>query len=158
MSNNSKQTGSMEYTDAKDAFDKSFDDGEFSYAGELSFEASGFVNDEIIALVLSGKKTAYFSTFSTYVVDNEALPVSGEYYEVVDRAGNVRCVIEINSVQILPFNEVTWRMAELDGMDENLESWRERMREQIEEEGAMVGFSFSPDLKLVFQTFSVIKK
>lgn len=138
--------------------DKSFDAGEFSYAGELSFEASGFVNDEIIALVLSGKKTAYFSTLATYIVDREDLPVSGEYYEVVDRAGNVRCVIEINSVQILPFNEVTWSMAELDGMDENLESWRERMREQIEEECAMVGFSFSPDLKLVFQTFSVIKK
>lgn len=131
---------------------------EMSYAGEISFEASGFVNDEILTLVLAGKKSAIFASLATYAADNEMIPVSGEYYVVVDRAQNPRCIIEIESVAIVPFGEVTWEMACKEGMDENLASWRERMQEQLEEEGDFVGFSFSPALKLVYQTFRVAYK
>lgn len=129
-----------------------------SYAGEISFEAEGFVNDEILALVLSGKKTAIFASLSTYTANNEMIPVSGEYYVVLDRAKNPRCVIELESVKIVPFGEVTWEMARQEGMDADLDSWQERMKEQLEEEGDFMGFNFSPALKLVFQTFRVVYK
>lgn len=133
-------------------------DEEERCAGDLNFEAKGFVADEMIALVLSGKKTAFFTSWSTYAIDQEPVPVSGELYLVLDRNEKPVCVIETQSVQVIPFNEVTWEMAKLEGEDENLEVWREKKREYLEEEGDIMGFEFTPDIKLVFQTFSVIYK
>lgn len=133
-------------------------DPEERCAGDLNFEAKGFVADEMIALVLAGKKTAFFTSWSTYAIDQEPVPVSGELYLVLDRSEKPVCVIETQSVQVIPFNEVTWEMAKLEGEDENLEIWREKKREYLEEEGDIMGFEFTPDIKLVFQTFSVVYK
>ena len=127
-------------------------------AGDLNFEAKGFVSDELIALVLSGKKTAFFTSWATYAIDKEPLPISGELYIVVDRANNPRCVIETESVNIVPFNEVTWPMAQREGEDESLEVWKEKKQEYLDDEGAILGFEFTPDIKLVYQTFRVIYK
>ena len=122
------------------------------------FEAKGFVGTELITLVLSDKKTAFFTSWSTYAIDQEPLPVSGELYIVVDKTNTPRCVIEIQSVNVIPFNEVTWEMAQLEGEDENLGAWRERQQEYLEDEGSVLGFEFTPDIKLVFQTFKVVYK
>lgn len=127
-------------------------------AGDLFFQAKGFVGAELTALVLSGQKTAFFSSYAGFVIDQEPLPLSGELYIVVDRTGQPVCVIELESVNILSFNEVTWEMAKQEGEDENLEAWREKKQESLEEEGAILGFDFSPDIKLVFQTFKVVYK
>ena len=125
-------------------------------SGDLNFESKGMSNDSQIAMIAAGKKTAIFSSFPSFSIDGEPLPVSGELYLVLDRAGNPRCVIELDSVNIVPFNEVTWEMAQQEGEDENLEGWREKYREYLEDEGAVVGFDFSPDIRLVFQTFHVV--
>ena len=127
-------------------------------AGDLTFEAKGFVGDELVALVLGCQKTAFFSSWATYSIDQEPLPVSGELYVVLDRANNPRCVIETQSVEVVPFNEVTWEMARLEGEDEDLGQWKERKQEYLEYEGAILGFDFTPDMKLVFQTFKVVYK
>ena len=94
-------------------------------AGDLCFEANGFVGDE-------------------------------ELYVVLDRNDSPRCIIEIQDVNVIPFNEITWGMAQKEGEDENLEDWRDKKREYLEDEGHIVGFDFTPDIKLVFQTFKVI--
>ena len=125
-------------------------------AGDLFFEAKGFVQDELTALVVSCKKTAFFSSYATFAIDQEPLPVSGELYIVVDRSNKPVCVIELESVNIIPFNEVTWEMAALEGEDQNLEEWRQRKREYLEDEGAVLGFEFTPDMRLVFQAFKKI--
>lgn len=127
-------------------------------AGDLFFEAKGFVSDQLNALVLSGQKTAFFSSYASFAIDQEPLPLSGELYIVVDRVNNPLCVIELESVNILPFNEVTWEMAKAEGEDQSLEDWREKKQEYLEDEGALLGFEFAPDLKLVYQTFTVIYK
>lgn len=133
-------------------------DPELKCAGDLTFESAGFTNDAQVANILSGQRTAIFSTFASYSVDGEPLPVSGELYLVFDRGNNPRAVIEIESVSILPFNEITWGMAQKEGEDENLEEWRLRQQENLEEEGEIVGFKFSPELKIIFQTFRVLYK
>ncbi len=125
-------------------------------AGDLTFEAKGFVGDELISLVLSEKKTAFFTPWASYSIDQEPLPISGELYLVFDRGNTPRCVIEIQSVNVIPFNEVTWSMAQLEGEDQDMQAWRDKKQEYLEEEGHIVGFDFSPDIKLVFQTFKVI--
>ena len=125
-------------------------------SGDLNFEAKGFVGDEKVALVLGGRKTAFFASWPTFSIDMEPLPVSGELYIVVDRANKPRCVIELDSVEIVPFNEVTWEMAHLEGEDEDLGAWKSRQQDALEDEAAVVGFEFTPDIKLVFQTFKVV--
>lgn len=127
-------------------------------AGDLHFEAKGFIADELISLVLNGKKTAMFHSWATFEIDQEPLPISGELYIVLDRAENPVCVIETENVTIIPFNEVTWNMAQNEGEDENLEAWKERKREYLEEEGCILGFDFTMDIKLIYQTFKVVYK
>ena len=127
-------------------------------AGDLNFEAKGFVGDELITLVLTGRKTAFFTSWATYAIDQEPLPISGELYVVLDRSGKARCVIETESVQVVPFNEVTWEMAQKEGEDADLGEWKEKKQEYLEDEGAILGFEFTPDIKLVYQTFTVVYK
>ena len=131
-------------------------DSEDRCAGDLFFESKGFVEAELLSLVLSGRKTAIFTSYSTFAIDGEPLPLAGEIYLVVNKKNEPICVIEFENVQIVPYNEVTWQMASLEGEDENLEAWREKQREYLEDEGAVVGFEFTPDIKLVFQTFRVV--
>lgn len=131
-------------------------DSEDRCAGDLFFESKGFVEAELLSLVLSGRKTAIFTSYSTFAIDGEPLPLAGELYLVVNKKNEPVCVIEFENVQIVPYNEVTWQMASLEGEDENLEAWREKQREYLEDEGAVVGFEFTPDIKLVFQTFRVV--
>jgi len=127
-------------------------------AGDLSFDAKGIVGDELVSLVVSERKTAFFTSFPTYQIDNEPLPVSGELYIVVDRDNNPRCIIEIDSVNIIPFCDVNWAMAQKEGEDNNLEEWRAKKQDYLEEEGDILGFTFTPDVKLVFQVFHVVYK
>lgn len=125
-------------------------------SGDLFFEAKGFVGTELTALVLAGKKTAIFTSYSTFAIDGEPLPMSGELYLVTDKKNAPVCVIEFENVEIVPYNEVTWEMAKLEGEDETLEAWREKTKEYLEDEGSIVGFDFTPDIKLVFQKFKVV--
>lgn len=125
-------------------------------SGDLKFEAKGFKNDELLALVLSGTKKAFFSSLPTFIIDQEPLPLSGELYLVFDRNDNPQCIIEITSVDIIPFINVTNEQVVLEGEDASLKDWREKEKEYLEDEGSIVGFDFSPDIKLIFQTFSVI--
>lgn len=127
-------------------------------SGDLFFEAKGFVGNELLSLVLAGKKTAFFTSYATFAIDGEPLPISGELYIVVDKNNQPQCVIEFANIQVLPYNEITWEMAKLEGEDENLEAWREKQREYLEDEGAVLGFDFTPDIRLVFQNFRVIYK
>ena len=49
-------------------------------------------------------------------------------------------------------------MAEKEGEDESLEVWKEKKQEYLEDEGAVLGFEFTPDIKLVYQTFRIVYK
>lgn len=125
-------------------------------AGDICFDSDPIRSDQLMALVLTNKKTAFFTSWSTYAIDGEPLPVTGELYVLVDRSDTPRCIIELESVNVIPFNEVTWEMAQKEGEDQNLSDWKTRQQENLEYEGSILGFNFSPDIKLVFQTFRVI--
>lgn len=138
--------------------DFSGSDSEEKCSGDINFESKGFQNDGQISAILAGKKRAIFASLSSYLIDGEPLPVTGELYMVFNRNQEPCCIIEIESVDIIPFSQVTEQMAEEEGDDENLSVWKESHREIFEEEGNIVGFEFSPDLKLVYQRFKVVYK
>ncbi|MCR5725134.1 MAG: ASCH domain-containing protein [Treponema sp.] len=126
------------------------------FSGELCFENTGAVGMTQLALVLSGKKTAMFSAFNSFSVTHTPLPVTGEQYIVEDADGEPKGIIEITSVQVVPFRDVTWAMAALEGEDSDLESWREKQREYLSEDADFGGFSFTEESKLVFEVFRLI--
>ena len=127
-------------------------------AGDLFFFFLNFINAELNSIVLAGQKTAFFTTLATFTIDGEPLPVSGELYILVDNQNKPLCVLEMESVNIIPFNEVTWDMAQKEGECSTFGEWKEKMQEYIEDEGHVLGFDYSEDIKLVFQTFKVIYK
>ena len=96
---------------------------------EISFEDTSINGAAKMALVLAGKKTAIFSSLATFSVDGEPMPVSGEYYALVDKNGNDVCILEMESVNIIPFCDVTWGMASQEGEDGSLEEWKSRMED-----------------------------
>lgn len=127
-------------------------------SGDLSFEAKGSLSAQLESLVLTGAKTAFFSYLPTFIIDNQPLPINGELYVLLNHSEEPLCIIEITNVEIIPFSEVTWDMAKLEGEDENLSSWREKHLDYIEQEADILGFEPSSDIKVVFQTFKVIYK
>ena len=131
-------------------------DPESKYAGVFDFEAKGFAGTERIAALLAGRKRAVFFPYSSYAIDNEVLPVSDEHYLILGADREPLCVIKTTSVQIVPFDQVTMEMVAKEGEDSSMEEWREKTRENLEEEGQIVGFEFSPDIKLVYMEFEVV--
>ena len=133
-------------------------DKEEKCSGDLFFEGKNFINAELNSIVLAGQKTAFFTTLATFTIDGEPLPVSGELYILVDNQNKPLCVLEMESVNIIPFNEVTWDMAQKEGECSTFGEWKEKMQEYIEDEAAIYGYEFTPDIRLVYQTFKVIYK
>ena len=131
-------------------------DQEAKYAGVFGFEAKGFGGTERTAALLAGRKRAAFFSYASFAIDNEVLPVSDEHYIVLGADGSPLCVIKTTAVQVVPFDQVTMEMVAKEGEDSSVEEWREKTRENLEEEGQVVGFEFSPDIKLVYMEFEVV--
>lgn len=127
-----------------------------AFSGELCFENDGTVGEAQLALVLSGRKTALFTAFDAYAINREPVPATGEVYIVEDRSGEPRCVIELTSVQVLPFCDVSWEMARQEGEDASLADWRDKQREYMQEEADLCGFTFGDGSRVVFETFRVL--
>ncbi|MDR2505573.1 MAG: ASCH domain-containing protein [Oscillospiraceae bacterium] len=124
------------------------------YNDIFSFGDSPEMADELLALVLAGKKTATTSS----VPKDKPLPKVGDRCLVLDGAGNPACVIETTAATVLPFCEVTWEMAKREGEDETLESWREGHVSFFSRESQSEGYTFSEDMTVVFEDFVVVKK
>jgi len=122
-----------------------------------SFGLTEEMANSLLNLVLEGKKRATSSSYPGYLAEGEEIPKAGDMSVITDWDGNPRCVIRDTNVCIIPFKEITFDLAGLEGEDENLESWRTKHEAFFREEGAQCGYTFSPDMKVVFEEFEVVK-
>lgn len=122
----------------------------------FSFGMDDRLADELLRLVLIGKKRATASSLPGYQVTNESLPEVGELSIVTDSAGVPCCVIETTAVTILPFKDITFEICRREGEDECLETWQEKHRAFFTEEGKLLGYEFSEDMYVVFEDFEVV--
>lgn len=136
--------------------DSKQDPEEVGFAGELYFEDKGFTGITQLSLVLSGRKTALFYSYDSFVINHEPLPLADEMYIVEDKNDDPKCIIQLTDVNIIPFGEISWQLASRDGEDENLEQWRNRQREFLQEEADICGFEFNEGSKIVCEIFNVI--
>jgi uncharacterized protein YhfF len=126
------------------------------YSGELCFEDTGLTGQTQLSLVLSEAKTATFTPFDAFEINRESIPVAGEVYVVLDSKDEPCAVLEVNNVSVIPFNEIPWDLARRDGENENLDDWRAKMRDNLEDEAALCGFEVREDSKIVCEIFSII--
>lgn len=129
---------------------------ETGFSGELVFEDVSQFGIEKINLILSGQKTVIFSPFDAYAINREPIPVNGELYIVEDRNKNPVCIIEVTDVNVIPFCDISWELARREGEDENLEQWRDKQKEYMEDEADLCGFEFNMGSRVVCQIFNVV--
>ncbi|MCD7965244.1 MAG: ASCH domain-containing protein, partial [Clostridiaceae bacterium] len=80
----------------------------------FAFGDSPEMADELLALVLAGKKTATVSV----ILEDEQAPSVGDLSLVLDGRGNPACVIKTVYLETVNFCDLTWDMVKLEGEDE----------------------------------------
>lgn len=113
------------------AFWEAFRQTRSNIPAETPYEAWYFgdspeLADELVELVVQGKKTATASLLWEYEAEGEALPQVGGYSVITRFDGEPRGVIQTVEVRILPYDEVEAVFAADEGEgDLSLAYWRE---------------------------------
>lgn len=126
------------------------------YVDSFSFGATKEMANELLDLVLCGKKKATASSLWTYKIENDRIHKVGDYSIVTDWGDIPRCVIQIVAVTIIPFCEMTFDICKREGEDDNLASWKDGHSTFFTNEGITLGYSFSKDMPVVFEDFTLI--
>jgi uncharacterized protein YhfF len=121
-----------------------------------AFGATAEHADELLALVLEGRKTATAGALWDYEAEGEALPQVGALSIVLDGAGHPRALLETTHVEVVPFDEVSAEHAYLEGEDDrSLQMWRE-VHERFFTEHAEHDRGFSADMPIVLERFRLL--
>lgn len=119
----------------------------------FSFGDSPEMADELLALVLSGKKTATASVF----LEDEQTPSVGDLSLVLDGHGNPACVIKTVHLETVKFCDLTWDMVKLEGEDDNLEQWQSGHIRYWTRDSAKRGYTFTDQTPITFERFEVVE-
>lgn len=117
----------------------------------------GVEPDELARLVLEGTKTATASAYPLYEVDNEELPVVGEYSVILNSKDEAVCIIQVTKVFVVPFIEVDEHQAYQEGEgDRSLQYWRKIHEELFKKWLEEAGLTFDINTKVVCEEFKVV--
>lgn len=144
----------------KELWDKFIKENDmYRIADDYDAWSFGSAADELSHLVAIGTKTATSSAYPLYELKNEPLPLENVYSVILDSKGNAVCIIKTSKVSIVPFDEVTEDHAYKEGEgDRSLEHWREVHKNYFTRVLNKVGLTFSPDMNVVCEEFSVVYK
>ena len=124
-----------------------------SYFESFAFGDSPEMADELLALVLAGKKTATVSV----VLEGEQPPSVGDLSLVLDGRGNPACVIKTVYLETVKFCDLTWDMVKLEGEDENFEQWKSGNVRYWTRDAAKRGYTFTDQTPIMFERFEVVE-
>ena len=134
------------------------DEGEIA---EKGYDAWHFCNDEegannLLELVLKGKKRGTCSVYCLYEMDGEEMPKAGEYSVITNWQGEAGCVIQTTKVELVAYKDVGDAFARKEGEgDLSLAYWRRVHWECFTEELAEHELVFSEEMLLVCEEFEV---
>lgn len=131
-------------------------DANTQYLECFHFDLNERSANELLALVLEGKKRATASSLYAFEAEGCEMPKPGSLSIVTDWDGEPHCVIETTAVTVLPFREITFSLCSREGEDDSLESWRRGHRRFFTEDGKALGYAFSEDMPVVFEDFEVV--
>lgn len=115
--------------------------------------------DTLAQLVYDGKKTATCSALIFYEVENEPLPIVGEYSVILDSQDKPVVIIKTVEVTISPMNQVPEEFAIAEGEGDGTYAywWREHEK-FFTEELKELNKPFQEDMLLVCERFEVVNK
>ena len=115
--------------------------------------------NECADLVLQGIKRATASSLWWYELNNVALPKIADQYIVTDWEGLALCVIEVEKIEITPFNQITAKFAEIEGEgDKSLAYWKKVHWDFYHRELADTSYEPTEDMLIVCELFRVVYK
>ncbi|PJR90814.1 ASCH domain-containing protein [Ochrobactrum sp. 695/2009] len=117
----------------------------------FAFGDSRELADELLALVLAGRKTATCAALASFGEDGEPMPVIGRRDVVLDGRGRPAVVVETVELTVRRFDEVDAAFAEDEG-EGPLDDWRKGHEAYFRRNGG-----FSPDMKLLCERFRVVE-
>ena len=120
------------------------------------FETTPAGAEHALGLVLQGIKRATFTSLNAFQQRGLRPPKRGDLSIVTQWDGVPRCVIQTVGVLILPYGQVSAEQALSEGEDSTLEGWRIRQRNFLMAEGRELGYTFSPEMQLVMESFRVV--
>ena len=123
------------------------------YFERFSFGDSPEMADELLALVLAGKKTATVSV----ILEDEQAPSVGALSLVLDGLSTPACVIKTVHVETVKFCDLTWDMVKLEGEDENFEQWKSGNIRYWTRDAAKRGYTFTDQTPITFERFEVVE-
>jgi uncharacterized protein YhfF len=125
--------------------------------GVTAFGAGVAQQDELCALVLSGRKRATASLAFWYGYERELAPKPGDLQIILDGAGEPRGVIETVAVLEAAFCDVDAAFAAEEGEgDGSLAYWREEHRRFFAADLAREGLVFSEEVRVVCERFRLV--
>ena len=131
------------------------DEGRFYEA--FFFGDSEELANELAALVLRGTKRATAASVWSFKAEGKRQPQPGDLSIVTDWQGHPLCVIETQTVEVIPFREVTADFAATEGEgDGSLPFWREAHRQYFTRECASAGKEFAENMLVLCERFSVV--
>lgn len=138
--------------------------GENVSSTEKVYTSSHFDNNEssaneLVELVLRGKKKATASSYWVYEAGIEPMPKEDDYSIVTDWNGIAKCIIRSTKVQVIPFNKMTEDLAKQEGEgDLSLDYWKRVHNSFFKDECKELGRDYKEDMPVVFEEFEVIYK
>ena len=113
--------------------------------------------DELIALVLAGRKRATATLVAELELADEAPPAVGDHWVMCDGAGAPRCVLRTTSVDAVRFDAVDEDFARAEGEDDgSLVAWRAGHRAYWERVSARTGVPFDGSSVVLAERFTVV--
>jgi uncharacterized protein YhfF len=110
---------------------------------QVMFGDSPTMADELLSLVLSGRKTATCADLDSYQREDIPLPAPGHREIVLDGEKKPRCVLEYTEISVKTFKEVDERFARDEGEgDLSIEYWRKEHENFFRRGGVFKGGMF----------------
>jgi len=115
------------------------------------------LSDELLSLVLEGKKRGTAELLAEFEHRGEPVPEVGGYSVVLDGRGKPTAVIRTTRVNIMSFTEVTSEFAYSEGEDDRtLDSWRREHRKYYTRVLAARGERFDEASLVVTESFELL--
>jgi uncharacterized protein YhfF len=128
-----------------------------SFVNAWSFGDNPELADELLELVLTGKKTGTATLVIELEREGEKMPETGDYNIILDGKGKPTAIIQTTSVEIKPFNEVEEAFAYSEGEnDRTLESWRREHWKYWTRVGKKLEFVMKEDLLVICENFELV--
>lgn len=108
--------------------------------------------DDLLALVIAGKKTATCGALRDFGEGGEEMPVVGRQDIALDWDGNPKVLIETKRVYTCKFKDMDEEFALAEGENEDLAGWQRDHRAYFERNGG-----WSEDMDLICERFEVVK-